>query len=79
MASFLPKPGPAQTQHFFYSQHQRIFDEIVMDSEDLQGVIIGISTALTIGPFEDAPTENLLKKRRIWLLPVSWMKIYSRR
>jgi len=50
-----------------------------MDSEDLQGVIIGISTAMTIGPFEDAPTENLLKKRRIWLLPVSWMKIYSRR
>jgi hypothetical protein len=43
-------------------EHQRVFDEIVMDSEDLQGVIIGVSTALTIGPFEDAPTENLLKK-----------------
>jgi hypothetical protein len=43
-------------------EHQKVFDEIVMDSEDLQGVIIGISTALTISPFEDAPTENLLKK-----------------
>ena len=42
-------------------EHQRVFDEIVMDSEDLQGVIIGISTALTMNPFEDAPT-NLLKK-----------------
>jgi len=39
-----------------------VFDEIVMDSEDLQGVIIGVSTAVTISPFEDAPTENLLKK-----------------
>lgn len=43
-------------------EHQKIFDEIVMDSEDLQGVIIGVSTALTIGPFEESPTENLLKK-----------------
>jgi hypothetical protein len=42
-------------------EHQKVFDEIVMDSEDLQGVIIGISTALTMNPFEDAPT-NLLKK-----------------
>jgi len=33
-----------------------------MDSEDLQGVFIGISTALTLGRFEDAPMENLLKK-----------------
>jgi len=30
--------------------------------EDLQGVIIGVSTAMTIWPFEYAPTENLLKK-----------------
>jgi hypothetical protein len=43
-------------------EHQRVFDEIVMDSEDLQGVIIGVSTALTLGPCDDAPTENLLKK-----------------
>jgi hypothetical protein len=43
-------------------EHQKVFDEIVMDSEDLQGVIIGVSTALTLSPFEDAPTENLLKK-----------------
>ncbi|HTG74775.1 MAG TPA: hypothetical protein VMB70_13460 [Terriglobia bacterium] len=43
-------------------EHQKVFDEIVMDSEDLQGVIIGISAALTMSPFEDAPTENLLKK-----------------
>jgi hypothetical protein len=43
-------------------EHQKVFDEIVMDSEDLQGVIIGISTALTLSPFEDAPMENLLKK-----------------
>jgi len=42
-------------------EHQKVFDEIVMDSEDLQGVIIGISTALTMSPFEDTPT-NLLKK-----------------
>jgi len=33
-----------------------------MDSQDLQGVIIGISTALSLGRFEDAPMENLLKK-----------------
>ena len=43
-------------------EHQKIFDEIVMNSQDLQGVIIGISTALTLGRFEDAPMENLLKK-----------------
>jgi hypothetical protein len=43
-------------------EHQRVFDEIVMNSEDLQGVIIGMSTSLTIGPFADATTENLLKK-----------------
>jgi hypothetical protein len=43
-------------------EHQKVFDEIVMDSEDLQGVIIGVSTAVTKSPFEDAPTENLLKK-----------------
>jgi hypothetical protein len=43
-------------------EHQRVFDEIVMDSEDLQGAIIGVSTVLTIGPFDDTPTENLLKK-----------------
>ena len=42
-------------------EHQKVFDEIVMDSEDLQGVIIGISAALTMSPFEDTPT-NLLKK-----------------
>jgi hypothetical protein len=43
-------------------EHQKIFDEIVMDSEDLQGVIIAMSTAVTISPFEDAPTESLRKK-----------------
>ena len=43
-------------------EHQKVFDEIVMDSEDLQGVIIGTSTALTMSPFEDAPMENLLKR-----------------
>ena len=43
-------------------EHQKVFDEIVMDSEDLQGVIIGISTTLATGPFEDAPTENVLEK-----------------
>lgn len=43
-------------------EHQKVFDEIVMDSEDLQGVIIAVSTALTSGPFEDAPTENPLKR-----------------
>jgi hypothetical protein len=52
-------------------EHQRVFDEIVMDSEDLQGVIIGVSTALAIGPFEDAPTDNLLKKAQDWLPLVS--------
>ena len=35
--------------------HQKIFDDIVMNSQDLQGVIIGISTALTLGHFEDTP------------------------
>jgi hypothetical protein len=43
-------------------EHQKIFDEIVMDSEDLQGVIIGASTALTMSPFDDAPMENVLKR-----------------
>jgi hypothetical protein len=43
-------------------EHQKVFDEIVMNSQDLQGVIIGISTALTLGPFEDARMENLLKR-----------------
>ena len=43
-------------------EHQKVFDETVMDSEDLQGVIISVSTALTMSPFEDAATENLLKK-----------------
>lgn len=46
----------------YLPEHQRIFDEIVMHSEDLQGVIIGVSTDLTIGPSDDAPTENFLKK-----------------
>ena len=39
----MPQPLP---------KHQKVFDEIVMDSEDLQA----------IGPFKDTPTENLLKK-----------------
>lgn len=43
-------------------EHQEVFDEIVMDSEDLQGVIIGISTDVTMSPLKDAPAENLLKK-----------------
>lgn len=43
-------------------EHQKVFDEIVMESEDLQGVIIAISTALMVSPSEDTPTENLLKK-----------------
>jgi hypothetical protein len=43
-------------------EHQKVFDEIAMDSEDLQGVVIGVSTSLTIGPFEDATTESLLRK-----------------
>jgi hypothetical protein len=52
-------------------EHQKIFDEIVMDSEDLQGVIIAMSTAVTISPFEDAPTESLLKKAQDLMPPVS--------
>ena len=43
-------------------EHQKIFEEIVMDSQDLQGVIIGISTALTLGRFEDAPIDNRLER-----------------
>ena len=43
-------------------EHQKVFDELVMGSEDLQGVIVGMSTAVTMRSFEDAPTENLLKK-----------------
>jgi hypothetical protein len=43
-------------------EHRKVFDEIVMNSQDLQGVIIAISTALTLGRFEDAPMETLLKK-----------------
>ena len=43
-------------------EHQKIFDEMVMDSQDLQGVIIGISTALILGRFEDAPIDNRLER-----------------
>ena len=43
-------------------EHQEVFDEIVMDSEDLQGVIIGMITDVTMSPFKDAPAESLLKK-----------------
>ena len=50
------------TRNDMLPEHQKVFDEIVMESEDLQGVIIGVSTAVTKSPFEDAPTENLLKK-----------------
>ena len=38
-------------RHDAFSEHQRVFDEIVMDSEDLQGVIIGVSTAMSIESF----------------------------
>jgi hypothetical protein len=50
------------TRHDAVPEHQRVFDEIVMDSEDLQGVIIGVTTAVTWSPSEGASTENLLEK-----------------
>jgi len=41
---------------------QRIFDEIVMNSEDLQGAIIGLGVAVTMDPQEQELPEDTFKK-----------------